>query len=1338
MALSTVLRIIFAACITSVAITGANSTSPPTHLPRTNATPADIAPSVAGDSTAQLLLTELGITTFPTDPTTTSTAPEVVIPENAQAQAEGITTASNGSLDIFLSSTEANLPASPQDGGTAAATIVKTPLVNLPPRGTATGMTGVRTAIPYPLPTPVIDMRSIEVTSHTISMCLVEPVGPEGSITYFLVTESLLDGTRTWNSSHDLVNGTTVCVRKQDLTAGVLYSVKVVARDDDFGRSQSALLNITIELPPIEVILDPVLELLGGSATKVTIDWSFKSLTHVEEFIFEYNQTNNYPGGFQQYGPKSLSGTTRNITLMGLFPGATYDLRLQGFSGPRTTTVMRRWIPETEPPSHLRSLGATATTVELTWIFPPHTPGALVRHFQVSYRIIESPERHGGQVVFLWTNDTRIILEGLIPDVKYEVNVSTISISGRPSYPRVVIQETGIAAPKIIMSSATTTSFTLDWELPRGSYHHKVVCSNCPTQVQNLEPGVTRVTFAGLRPGNMYNGSLVALKVRLARSDLTLYRRLTYPEGPSLVQVRMLDRHGERLEVSWPAEICSGCQVDSYTTSLMITKSSRRLYWKHSDCVVGICSVVYDSLEPGQEYHAEVSAVRMNLFSNPPTLSGNIRIPPATPGPITFSSVTHDQISIAWAPSFGVVDKYIIALCQASPPPTADCNTYRIEVNSSITEFTCLELKPNTSYNITLSSKSGGLTSTLRWVVKATTSHFPAVDSRPPKAPGTSEVTPYTFPVTFDTSYFDNSNRAIVYYTVLVAEASAVSHASLPTHGNLSEGLRTRTWAKAIGKETIQRYQIAERYPYEDLISESGKREAYAKKTVIVGEEDCSEEEKDVYCNGPLKHNKIYVYQFRAFTSTGYSDTPFSRHVILPEDNSGVVAGISVVLIILFIIVLVLIGMIMSRKFRGNYGKYMAARSLEPLPVSVMARPSTNRRFSRPVLLTDFCHDFQVMNAHCHYGFSKEYEAVMKVGRKLTTNAAVLAANVSKNRYTNILPFDRTRVMLSPVDDVEGSDYINANYIAGYESPREYIACQGPLPGTVDDMWRMIWEHDVATIIMLTQLIEKATVKCDQYWEEDSAPYLHGDIQVTLSATTEQEHWTTRDFTLERNDATKKVRQFHYMAWPDHGVPDCSTALLTFIRTVRAQIPKNGTPTVVHCSAGVGRTGTFISLDRLMRHMEEFNFVDILSVTCDLRMHRSYMVQTEQQYVFIHKCVLDILEEKGIAPKRLPSISSIDTYDMASTRQGSDASAIIKCVYETEDDATSARERRDVVVYRRTSPDRSEDEDFHKRFSSYSVGSAKRSLIEDSCDSRRPSSPKKANSNGSAKGCPHP
>uniref|UniRef100_A0A671K1Y1 protein-tyrosine-phosphatase n=1 Tax=Sinocyclocheilus anshuiensis TaxID=1608454 RepID=A0A671K1Y1_9TELE len=180
-----------------------------------------------------------------------------------------------------------------------------------------------------------------------------------------------------------------------------------------------------------------------------------------------------------------------------------------------------------------------------------------------------------------------------------------------------------------------------------------------------------------------------------------------------------------------------------------------------------------------------------------------------------------------------------------------------------------------------------------------------------------------------------------------------------------------------------------------------------------------------------------------------------------------------------------------------------------------------------------------------------------------------------------------------------------------------------------DDFWPMVWEQKVHSLVMVTQCVERGMVKCDRYWPTDSEPLYYGDVVVQLQSEKILQEWTIRDFKISCGQLRypRTVRQFHYTIWPDHGVPETTQSLVQFVRTVRDYIDRTTSPgvTVVHCSAGVGRTGTFIVLDRVLQQLDRNCTVDIYGCVFDLRLHRSYMVQTESQYAYIHQCVWDVL-----------------------------------------------------------------------------------------------------------------
>jgi len=302
----------------------------------------------------------------------------------------------------------------------------------------------------------------------------------------------------------------------------------------------------------------------------------------------------------------------------------------------------------------------------------------------------------------------------------------------------------------------------------------------------------------------------------------------------------------------------------------------------------------------------------------------------------------------------------------------------------------------------------------------------------------------------------------------------------------------------------------------------------------------------------------------------------------------------------------------------------------------------------------------QYMKEKGRKGLYDEYNEVKNQPFEGTFDTSRMRENISKNRYTDVLAFDHSRVKI-PVPENSGTtessgdgeyltDYINANYVDGYEHPRAFISTQGPLPKTFPDFWRMIWNEKVVVIVMTTRTIERCRQKCGQYWtlEVDSSES-YGDINVTnvkvesfpdYVITTLLVSTKVREGCEEEN---RTVTHMIFNSWPDYGVPHSAIAMLDFKTKVR-QMQKemtdllgsnwtghpNGPPIVVHCSAGIGRTGTFMTLDICLQRLEDTGKVDVKTTVEKIRSQRAHSIQMPDQYVFCYLAILEYALTRGL------------------------------------------------------------------------------------------------------------
>ncbi|MED6289533.1 hypothetical protein CHARACLAT_003797, partial [Characodon lateralis] len=768
---------------------------------------------------------------------------------------------------------------------------------------------------------------------------------------------------------------------------------------------------------------------------------------------------------------------------------------------------------------------------------------------------------------------------------------------------------------------------------------------------------VTEFIFSGLVPGRQYRADVLSLSGKLQNRASTVGR--TAPKPPSSFLFGGVTNTS--LEITWSGPV--GSDFDDFNLQ-WTPKDQLSVINPYHSRTSG--SRILKGMFPGRLYTFSLRTVSgatqpgtTPTYSTP--IQKSIRTKPERVHSLHCRPQSSTSISCSWGPPQADYDSYSIE-CLHQDTHTL---VYSRRSRRESTSYIITQLEPHKRYTIFVKVISDGTTSE-----EAEDSVVTMID-RPPLPPLTTRVSEKSTLVTkssvlfqFNCSWFSDVNGAVRFFTVVVTESEGVSdmqpdqHHPLPSyldyrHNSSVKSYQTNYFPSLCSDgpdSSTQTYNISLGTGMDSLGGPCDHRDLNHAE---------SSRDLNYFCDGPLKSKTSYRISIRAFTQLFDEETTNSRLSSLFTDSflslpiiteteplSGVIEGISAGLFLIVMIVAVTALLICRHKARKLVEERPAVgrcmrRERSAAGVQMGVR---GRRISSPIKIVNFESHYNKLLADSSYLLSEEYEDLKDVGRNQPLDSALLPENRGKNRYNNILPYDSTRVKLSYVDDDPCSDYINASYIPGNNFRREYIATQGPLPGTKDDFWKMVWEQNVHNVVMVTQCVEKGRVKCDHYWPFDQDPLYYGDLIVQMLSESVLPEWTIREFRIcceQQLSFIRLVRQFHYTVWPDHGVPESTQSLIQFVRTVRDYVnrtPGSG-PTVVHCSAGVGRTGTFIVLDRVLQQLDTRDTADIYGVVFDLRLHRSHMVQTEGQYLYLHQCIRDVLRARKlrIGRERLPA-----------------------------------------------------------------------------------------------------
>ncbi|XP_025099092.1 receptor-type tyrosine-protein phosphatase H-like [Pomacea canaliculata] len=504
-----------------------------------------------------------------------------------------------------------------------------------------------------------------------------------------------------------------------------------------------------------------------------------------------------------------------------------------------------------------------------------------------------------------------------------------------------------------------------------------------------------------------------------------------------------------------------------------------------------------------------------------------------------------------------------------------------------------------------------------------------------------------SFQISFCAScLFNESNGKINYFAIIVCEVDSCAQ-----QNDLDSELKVKglhSWHNASDNNFKDIYRPTND-TWQDHMRNLTGRSRHKRSTdlyeYVVGEDnDCTSKPSSTYCNGPLPPGRSFRVSVASCTAGGCSRSNLSEEVRTLDADEGfpiaAIAGLAAgIVVAVFVVVIVVI--CKRRLQTKSKGKGKGRKRDLSTRERVDDTELKNLSEKRPILMKDFLDKMTdlrsspMSDGSTPFSLVMEYEEIKELSPKHPQASAKMDSNKGKNRYTNILPFDHSRVQLKRVAGDECSDYINANFIPGYHSRHEYIATQGPLQHTVDDFWRMVWEQGVPVIVMLSDFIDKGVKKVFPYFPEDDKedePQVFGSITVTLKQVQKLSGFSLRTFTLQRGKSKRQVQHFFIENWIDHGANLDLQFLLQFVKTVRTEIPPGSeSPMVVHCSAGVGRTGTYIGLDYLTQFIDHTPLsdpIDIFSYVLSMRDCRTTMVQTAEQYVVLYLAAEKLLMVK--------------------------------------------------------------------------------------------------------------
>ncbi|XP_078525689.1 receptor-type tyrosine-protein phosphatase S isoform X2 [Lissotriton helveticus] len=866
----------------------------------------------------------------------------------------------------------------------------------------------------------------------------------------------------------------------------------------------------------------------------------------------------------------------------------------------------------------------TATSITVTWDSGNPDP--------VSYYVIEykSKSQEGPYQIMEDITTTRYSIGGLSPNSEYEIWVSAVNSIGQGPPSETVEARTGEQAPasaprNVQARMLSPSTMIIHWDEP--------VEPN--GQIRGYRVYFTMEPDKPVNDWQKYivEGSQLTTVKSLREDETYTVRVLAYTsvgDGPLSEPMQVKTQQGV------PGQPMNFRAEAKTETSIMLTWSPPRqesvisyeLYYKEgphgkeiSKTIDPVTSYTVEGLKPNTEYLFHLAA-HSHVGLGAATAEIRER---------TLQSILPKNFKVKMVMKTSVLLSWEFPENYNSPTPyKIQYNGQNVVVDGRTTKKLITNLKPKTYYTFILTNRGnsmGGLQQNVAaWTAPNMLGLKPVV-TRKPEPDGTILVL---------LPEIEPSEPVRNYYIVVVPLKKSKGHFlnpwGSPEEMDLEEliqdigRLQRRSLRHSRHLDTAKPY-IAARFrklPPHFTLGDMKQHDGYLNKALEVGQRYV------FFILAVLESAEARMYAASPYSDPIQLDDPDPQPII--DGEEGLIWVIGPVLAVVFIICIVIAILLYKNKRKNSEPRTKCLLNNAEVTPHHPTDPVEMRRINfqtpgmlnhPPIPISELAEHTEHLKANDNLKLSQEYESI-DPGQQFTWEHSNLEVNKPKNRYANVIAYDHSRVILLPIEGIIGSDYINANYIDGYRKQNAYMATQGSLPETFGDFWRMVWEQRSATVVMMTKLEEKSRIKCDQYWPSRGAE-TYGMIQVTLLDTIELATFCVRTFSLHKNGSSEKreVRQFQFTAWPDHGVPEYPTPFLAFLRRVKTCNPPDAGPIVVHCSAGVGRTGCFIVIDAMLERIKHEKTVDIYGHVTLMRSQRNYMVQTEDQYSFIHDALLE-------------------------------------------------------------------------------------------------------------------